>query len=184
MNNYPQRCLASTICRRLAALIVPMLLAPCFAAADTITTFDVSGTCIPFAPFTGTTFGGTFTIDVTTGTLTGIDVTFQGLSAFTHIDLSTPFVGNEWTVNADNGAGYDMILTFSTGHTPGSLVGFTGGTIETGVVNQIFPPIPAYAGAQGSITTAVPDGGSSLALLGVGLGLMGLGLKGCRALHA
>jgi len=42
------------------------------AKADTITTFNVSGTCTPFTPFTGTTFSGTITIDVAAGTATDL----------------------------------------------------------------------------------------------------------------
>jgi hypothetical protein len=138
--------------------------------ADTITTFDVSGTCLPGSPpFTGTTFGGTLTVDVTAGTLTSIDLTFQGLSPFTDITLSTPF-GNQWTVVAVNGVlAYGMFLDFSTGHTPGSLVGFTGGTIDDGLVHQISTGNIAYTVTGGSITASVADGGSSLALLSVSL---------------
>jgi hypothetical protein len=164
MNNYPQPCLASTICRRLAALLALMLLAPCLAAADTITTFDVSGTCMPEAPFTGTTFSGTLTIDVTAGTVTAIDVTFQGLSPFNTVVESFGESNSNWVLDAENGTvGDDFSLTFTTTHTPASLVGFTGGPIFAGQVanhTALF-----YFGIQGSITAPVPDAGSTLGLL-------------------
>jgi len=50
------------------------------AKANTITTFNVSGTGERVATITGTTFSGTMTIDVTAGTLTAIDLSFQGVS--------------------------------------------------------------------------------------------------------
>ena len=77
------------------------------AKANTITTFNVSGTRVPGAGFTGTTFGGTITIDVTAGTVTAIGVSFQGLSPFNTINLSLPFGTSDWTVNA-NGGGVRM----------------------------------------------------------------------------
>ena len=56
-----------------------------FSVANTITTFNVSGTCQPNGPLKGTTYSGTLTIDVTAGTVTAMDVRFQGLSPFTTI---------------------------------------------------------------------------------------------------
>ena len=142
------------------------------------TMFDVSGTCIPGAGFTGTTFSGTLTIDVTTGTLTGINVSFQGLSAFTHIDGSFAAGTSDWEVFASNvGINDELTLEFTTGHTPGSLVGFTGGSI---VGNDVISTVSgtAYTITGGSLTpaTAVPDGGSTVSLLGFAL----LGLAALR----
>jgi hypothetical protein len=138
------------------------------AAADTITTFNVSGTCHPFAPFTGTTFGGTITIDVTAGTVTAIAVSFQGLSPFNTIILSAPFGTSNWIVDAGNGGLYSLTLEFTTGHTPSSLVGFTGGTISGLDVANPLTGAQAYVITGGSITApaGVPDAGSTLPLLG------------------
>jgi hypothetical protein len=144
------------------------------AKANTITTFNVSGTCTPLAPFTGTTFGGTLTIDVTAGTVTAIDVSFQGLSPFNTILLSQPFGTSDWVVTAGNGVSqtsHVLFLDFTTGHTPGSLVGFTGGTIFQGEVADALLQEDAYFPLNGSITApaSVPDEGSSLTLLGIAL---------------
>jgi VPDSG-CTERM motif len=71
-----------------------------------------------------------------------------------------------------------MDLEFLTGHTPGSLVGFTGGPIESGAVVQIATNNPAYSVNGGSITApaGVPDGGTTVSLLGCAL----LGLAALR----
>ena len=133
------------------------------AKADTI--FNVSGTCTPGAGFTGTTFSGTLTIDVTTGTVTGIDVSFQGLSAFTSIFGSAATGTSDWEVIAENtGLNAGLDLEFTTGHTPGSLVGFTGGPI---VGNSVHTTVggTAYTITGGSLTPAVSDTGSTLGLL-------------------
>jgi hypothetical protein len=149
------------------------------AKADTITTFNVSGTCVPQEPpFTGTTFSGTLTIDVTTGTVTAIDVSFQGFSPFNVTLSSDPSSSDLWQIIAITNVGNDsaLELIFTTGHTPGSLVGFMGGTIfgdsaTTGTV-------PEYSDLRGSITApaGVPDGGSTVSLLGCAL----LGLAALR----
>ena len=127
-----------------------------FSVANTITIFNVSGTCQPFLPgFTGTTYSGTLTIDVTTGTVTAMDVSFQGLSPYNTINDSGPSSTSDWRITAVNADGvYTLGLSFTTGHTPGSLVGVTGGTIiGDGVTN---PDQPAYEALNGSITAVVP----------------------------
>jgi hypothetical protein len=153
------------------------------AKANTITTFNVSGTCTPTAPFTGTTFDGTLTIDVTAGTVTAIDVGFQGLSSFNTVTLSAPIGPSVWQVDARNGELLFLTLVFTTGHTPASLVGFTGGTIFDGAVINAVTGFLAYDDLTGSITApaGVPDAGSTLPLLGfASLGLVALRRKlGC-----
>jgi hypothetical protein len=145
------------------------------AAADTITTFNVSGTCQPFDPFTGTTFGGTLTIDVTTGTVTAIDVSFEGLSAYNTIDFSFPYLTSEWHLQASNGGPNALSLFFTTGQTPPSLVGFMGGTIPMGDIHDENDNF-AYIINSGSITApaGVPDGGTTVMLLGAALGALGM----------
>jgi hypothetical protein len=145
--------------------------------------FKVSGTCTPFGTFTGTTFSGRLTIDVTTGTVTGIKVSFQGFpSAFTFISSSFAKGTSDWEVTAfDTGINGSLDLMFTTGHTPGSLVGFTGGSI---VGNDVISTVSgtAYTITGGSLTpaTAVPDGGSTVSLLGCALlGLAALRRKLC-----
>jgi hypothetical protein len=143
--------------------------------------FKVSGTCTPGPGFTGTTFSGRLTIDVTTGTVTGINVSFQGLSPFTFIDNSFAAGTSNWEVLAFNaGINAGLNLEFTTGHTPGSLVGFTGGAIVGNAVNSTV--INTIAGTDytitgGSLTPAgVPDGGSTVSLLACAL----LGLAALR----
>ena len=152
------------------------------AKANTITTFNVSGTCLPFPPLTGTTFAGTLTIDVTAGTITAIDVSFQGLSPFNTIISSNTFNQSDWSLFAGNSGFEKLRLLFTTGHTPGSLVGFTGGTIFgfSNVDNFNGIGTPAYLNLSGSITapTSVPDAGSTLPLLSfASLGLLALRRK-------
>src|SRR5215470_16702439 len=122
--------------------------------ADTITTFNVSGTCTPVEPgLTGTTFGGNITIDVTAGTVTAIDVSFQDLTPFNTISVSLPSGTSDWVVEAFNSGDLGLLsLTFTTGHTPASLVGFTGGTIDG--VNVTFLGNLAYRNLNGSVTAA------------------------------
>ena len=113
------------------------------------------GPAQPNGPLKGTTYSGTLTIDVTTGTVTAMDVSFQGLSPYNTINDSGPSSTSDWRITAVNADGvYTLGLSFTTGHTPGSLVGFTGGTIiGDGVTN---PDQPAYEALNGSITAVVP----------------------------
>ena len=139
--------------------------------------FKVSGTCTPSGTFTGTTFSGTLTIDVTTGMVTGIDVSFQGLSAFNVIFDSHAAGTSDWEVIAANIHIDGLFLEFTTGHTPGSLVGLTGGSIVGNDV-QLTVGGTAYTITGGSLTPAagVSDGGSTVSLLGFAL----LGLAALR----
>jgi hypothetical protein len=146
------------------------------AKADMITTFDVSGTCTPFPGFTGTTFSGMLTIDVTAGDITGISVRFQGLSPFTLVINSFATGTSNWEILAsDTGLNAGLDLVFNTGHTPSSLVGFTGGPI---VGNNVTNTVGGtdYTITGGSLTPAVPDGGTTVSLLGCAL----LGLAAFR----
>ena len=89
---------------------------------------------------------------------------------------------SDWEVLAANtGINAGLDLEFTTGHTPGSLVGFTGGSI---VGNDVISTVSgtAYTITGGSLTpaTAVPDGGSTVSLLGCALlGLAALRRKLC-----
>ncbi len=79
-------------------------------------------------------------------------------------------------VTSTNGAAHVLILDFTTGHTPGSLVGFTGGTIFQGSVFDALVQEEAYIDLNGSITApaSVPDGGTTVMLLGAALGALGM----------
>jgi hypothetical protein len=118
-------------------LALPLiLLSPSLALADTITTFDVEGTVFNESGGTidscanGATcpFSGMFEVDTTTGTYesTGLAITLPGLATFDTLEASSS-PGN---LVANNGLAEEtLVLTFTTEPTPGSLVGFTGGTI-------------------------------------------------------
>jgi hypothetical protein len=153
----------------IAVAVGAAALAPVAARANVITTFDVSGTATPSPPLTGTTFSGTLTVDVTSGTVTAIDVTFPGLAAFDMLLSSGPLAGTLWYVEVDNSDAL-MVIFFNTATDPGSLVGFTGGTIEAAFVvsgDQLY-----YGNGNGSITpSAVPEP-SSLALMLAGIGAL------------
>jgi hypothetical protein len=133
--------------------------------------------------FTGTTFSGTLTIDVTAGTVTALNVSFLGLSPFnTNTNLSGPSSGG-YLILAFNESSYSMDLRFTTAPTPGSLVGFTGGTIFEGVVGD-FRSNPVYGITGGSITApagGVPDGGTTVMLLGAALGVLGVARRFLKA---
>ena len=164
------------------SLILAAVAALSIANPAKATMFHVSGTCTPFGTATGTTFSGTLTIDVATGTLTDINVRFQSFSAFNSIFSSGAVGTSDWEVlaiNAGINAGLDLV--FATGHTPGSLVGFTGGSIVGNSADRTVPGA-RYTITGGSITPAgVPDHGSTVSLLGFGLlGLVALRRKlGC-----
>jgi len=113
-------------------------------------------------------------VDVTTGTVTGIDVVFPGLSAFDSLVASNAFA-TDWLVRANQGLGSQFLfdLIFTPAPTPGSLVGFTGGTNVGSHVILSRTTADVYRGSSGSITpvTAAPEP-SSLALLPLGLGAL------------
>ena len=142
------------------------------AQADTVTTFDVSGTVEPAVSFlTGTTFSGTLTIDVTSGAITAVDITFPGLPIFDRLVFQGPD-GSDWDVSARTSIGVvGLFLSFTTAPTPGSLVGFTGGTI-TGreVIDALEDPLYNVTGGSVTAPTATPEPSTvALMLLGVGL---------------
>jgi hypothetical protein len=148
-----------------------IFLGPAFARADA--TFDVTGNFT--FPGAGT-FSGTLTVNTGSGTLDGVDITFEkNLFAFNSIFSSLPR-DNEWNLVAVNKNDEELLLRFSTLPNAGSLVGLTSGTIVNGVVltSAAGGAVPVYGNFNGSITPAifvptpnVPDA-ASLALLGLG----------------
>jgi hypothetical protein len=152
-----------------------MLLSPAFALADTISTFDVSGTAENVSTESlglcsaGATcdFSGTFQVDVATGAVDSLDITFPGLPTIDSPLASAPSPPSFWQILADNSSSDHMTLIFTT-PTPDSLEGFTGGTIEIGVVNGLTTMDFLYVIGGGTITP-VPEPSSLVPVAG-GLG--------------
>ena len=145
----------------LALIVLALTLITGVAKADTITTFNVSGTFMD--PSSGT-FGGTLVVDVTTGTVSSADITFPGLADLNQLNLSQSFAGG-WTLSLSNSTTDSLILDFSTTN-PNSLVGFNGGTIDGLSVISGTTHHPLFSILGGTIAPAtVPDTGSTLGLL-------------------
>jgi PEP-CTERM motif len=169
----------TTLCAAAIALLSTSLaaaLAPQTARADVTTTFDVSGTAtaeLGQSCGSNCPFSGTLTIDVTTGAATAVDITFPGLSAFDTLTFSDGAGPSDWAIFASNSAFADFVtLIFTTTQTPGSLVGFAGGSIVGKSVSGNPSGNVLYALTSGSIA-AVPEP-STWALAIIGFGLMGL----------
>ena len=143
----------------LALIVLAMTLISGVAKADTITTFDVSGT---FTTPSSGTFGGTLVVDVTNGTVSSVDITLAGHPDFNILTMSQPF-SPDWLLDVNNSLAETLALQFTT-TTPSSLVGFNGGTIDGGA---FFLNTGEFLGFSGTIAPAatVPDTGSTLGLL-------------------
>jgi hypothetical protein len=154
------------------------------AHADTITTFDVSGSATNITtgslgscgPGATCAFSGTLNIDVTSGTIAllgAVDITFPGVASFTKVLVSSPLSSGSSTWDLDvvnNGMPADVLsLHFTTTHTPASLVGFTGGTI-LGAGSSV------YTVSTGSITPAPTAASEPGSLVLMFLGLVALAL--------
>src|SRR5262249_46002486 len=117
---------------------------------------------------------GTFSGTLTTGGgyTDALDITFQIVSDFNYIANSLPN-GNNWELTAYNVDGLELDLTFSTNPTPGSLVGFTGGTIISGQVLDPEGGGSLFEGFSGTISPSLTSESpapepSSLGLLVLG----------------
>ena len=113
------------------------------AMADTLTTFDFSGTLSSSPNANPATVTGTFTLDQTTGTLAGVDLTTP-VGAFTgstsdHINstsIQTVSSGNAFQLDSFIGGGIvSLSLTFA-----GTVDGFTGGSALTLAI--LLRPLP------------------------------------------
>ena len=148
------------------------VLLPNVAKADSVIAFNVSGTATALAGqscASNCPFSGTLTVDVTTGVATAADITFPGLDVFNTV-ANQQALGSLFDVVFVNGP-QDLALVFTT-TTPGSLVGFEGGTIDNqGAVVTLATNDAIYTINSGTITApsaATPEP-SSLILMGTGL---------------
>lgn len=169
------------------------LLTAANASADTISTFDVSGTVFNISgERLGScindffcSFGGTLTVDVTNGTPTAADITFPGLPAFDSLNGSGGGEACCWVLDAENSSMDSVSLLFLTFPTPGSLVGFEGGTIRPATTQVISGSSNLlYFIVSGSIlspVSTVPEPSSRMLLAVAVLGFVGFGLVRKRA---
>lgn len=150
-----------------------------YAHADTITTFNVSGIA---ANNTGgplgacprgslCSFSGTLGVDVTAGTITGVNIKFPGLSPFNAVSCCA----GAGFLPANNGV-QSLALIFTTAPTPDSLVGFDGGSILPEGQVTTGPDYYDYTVDGGSITAPTPTVPEprSLVLMLAGLGALSL----------
>src|SRR5215472_212908 len=107
------------------------------------------------------------------GILTAMDITFPGFTSFTSPQFAEPINTSDFFIGALNSSG-DAALTldFTTTMTPGSLVGFTGGSIFGLSVLNNTTAASEYSDLSGSITPAPAPEPSSLALIPLGLGAL------------
>jgi hypothetical protein len=128
-----------------------------FAAhADTVSTFDISGSTAPNESFGTGSLSGTLTIDTTTGVVTGIDILLNvpipSLSSFeTFVFESAPtsheeVISNIFVIALKDGS----IESFGLALPVSSLVGYTGGPVCSGTN-------PCISGASSTVSPLLGD---------------------------
>ena len=175
-----------SFCSSLSRLVLPsivMALLAGLARADSIRTFEVSGTAFAESGQScgsNCAFSGTLTADVTINTLTAIDVSFPGLAPFNTMPVFIPTQEPFLELVVHNSTADQLTMFFTTMPNPGTLLGFTGGTIFSG---GVFGP-SAYSIKSGSITP-IPEPGAlfvlgPLSLLGLWFGRKQMFLRSGR----
>jgi len=111
---------------------------------------------------------------VTSGVITAVDITFPGLSVMDKLVSQGP-VASDWNLSARASVGVQGIfLSFTTAPTPGSLVGFTSGTITGGVaIDALEDTLYTVVGGSVTAPTASPEP-SSIALVLFGIAVLPL----------
>jgi hypothetical protein len=151
----------------LPGLMSVILLAPAIARADVFelmgTAFNGSGVTLGSCAAGATCpFKGALTIDTATGTAESADLTLPGLPSFDDLTVSrVNGIGTGWEIGAKNSSGETLTLDFTTpGHSPPSLLNFTGGSIFGGGDSS-----ENYAITGGTVAPAPVPEPTSLALL-------------------
>ena len=158
--------------RSLLVPILPILLVPALAAhADTITTFNFTGSSIFYGMAGDTnTVTGTTTIDTTTGLVQSISFVANGL-LFAGVNSQ---IGAEVFVGPSNAA-----FSFSEA----SLVGYTGSTFNLNGANDLYVGSLTSASSLTSNSPALPlPAATALTPEPAGLLLMSTGLVGLSLL--
>ncbi|WP_027534289.1 PEP-CTERM domain protein [Bradyrhizobium sp. WSM3983] len=166
----------------LIALTMPALTVP--AAMASVVTFDIRGQATYTADNSTQSFSGTIGVDTATGSVTAFDVQIPFFSDFTTAGI--PFgpiifdeifffpdylVGSGHRYDFPGGiVAFEMIELLFRITTPGSLVGFSGGTIDGGDVYTNNGN--SYTNFSGTIS-AVPEASTWAMIM---LGFCGLGL--------
>jgi hypothetical protein len=185
---------------RLNYLVATCVLALSVGAANAAV-FDVSGTFYTYTtPVSPITLGGTITINTTSGSLVGADLTVSGYAVpFTDVipSLSTPFSSSPysfWQVSAftpDLLLGLEVVLETSKTPPPSpTLIGYAGGVIPGIFLDSYdgkFDIIRPLASCGGDFAYPTPCGSAlerppiattplaaALPLFATGLGVMGL----------
>jgi hypothetical protein len=156
------------------------------ARANTIHTFDVSGTFETYEVFTN--MSGTATVDVTAGAFVSVNFLVSGYLPFTNIGFSAPFISPFfWHLRVfdSSAAAYQLDMLIELPPPYGSLIGYAGGIFTNGTIlspsninritcglegevcsgDGIFSPQSAVTPVP--VPAALPLFGSALAAMGI-----------------
>jgi hypothetical protein len=105
--------------------------------------------------------------------VTGIDITFPGISGFTTVTESGLIGGTLWGVDGVNsGSTSQLNLAFTPNPGPGTLVGLTGGTISGSEVESLLSSTVFFNDLTGTVSAVTAPEPSSLGLMLLGIGLV------------
>ena len=160
---------------KMIGIVISTLLAG-LGAASASTVFDING---------NSTYSGTLTIDTVAGSLNAADVQFGTPPDFSNI-LSTNQGAADLRISVADGTTSPGPILFLSLDDGGTLIGFTGGTIDTAAVlgacnlaSELCIGVPEQFGsADLSPETAATPLPAALPLFATGIG--GLGLLGWR----
>jgi len=156
-----------------------------FAVSASAEIFTISGTLAD-----SSTISGALNIDPVLGTVNGVDLFVQDDPTGTYTNIFTQGNGSgsylEVTNTTGNATGFPAVFLYILNPAdPGTLLGFTGGALLTGLPGSTYysggsaaNPIPF---TQGSVSPVVPEPRFGAVLV---IGLAGLGFLARRTLAA